>query len=95
MLHKMFAVRDAKAELFSKPILAVTPGEAERAFAESINRPDTIHNNHPQDFDLYQLGEYDDNTGKMFPLPTPLHMVKGIELVRRKQDVNPLSSVQN
>ena len=95
MLHKIYSVRDSKSQLYAKPVLGVTHGEMERAFSESVNKEGTIHNIHPQDFDLYYLGDYDDNTGKILSLDTPQHICKGVDLQRHKADVSPIQAVQN
>jgi len=40
-------------------------GVAIRSFSDEVNRKDPENQlfNHPDDFDLYELGEFDDNTG--------------------------------
>jgi hypothetical protein len=40
-------------------------GVAIRSFSDEINRNNADNQlyNHPDDFDLYELGEFDDNTG--------------------------------
>jgi hypothetical protein len=40
-------------------------GVAIRSFSDEVNRkdPENQLHNHPDDFDLYELGEFDDNTG--------------------------------
>jgi len=40
-------------------------GVAIRSFSDEINRADAENqlHNHPDDFDLYEFGEFDDNTG--------------------------------
>jgi len=81
MLTKMYSIRDAKSETFHKPWHATTHGEAERNFKNLVNDPksNNIHD-FPEDFDLFFLGHYDDNTGKVEPLATPQHIVKAVQL---------------
>lgn len=76
MLLKMFSIRDAKGEVFNQPWFAKTHGEAERNFRTLASKPDSMVSQFPEDFDLYYIGEYDDQSGKVEPLPTPQHMLK-------------------
>lgn len=81
METKMYSIRDKKSEIFHKPWHANSHGEAERKFKQVANDPksDNIHD-FPEDFDLYYLGTYNDNTGTMSPLDTPEHIIKAIQV---------------
>lgn len=79
---KMYSVRDAKGETYSPPFLAKTPGEAERMFNNEVHNEKSQISKYPEDFDLYQLGTYDDVTGKIKPLDAPQHVVKAINLLK-------------
>jgi len=84
MIKKMYSIRDAKAEAFHNPFFKVTHGEAERDFATAVNDEKTTLNQYPDDFDLYYLGEYNDNSGKLTSLDTPQHVVKAVQLLKKK-----------
>jgi len=84
MIKKMYAIRDAKAEAFLNPWFKVTHGEAERDFNAAVNNEETTLAKYPEDFDLYYLGDYDDNSGKLKSLDSPQHIVKAVQLVRQK-----------
>ncbi|AZL82793.1 nonstructural protein [Apis mellifera associated microvirus 27] len=75
-MFKMYSICDTKAEIFHPPFFKKTHGEAERDFQSIVNEPKSTLHNHPEDFDLYYLGTYDDTTGKINPVPTPEHIVK-------------------
>lgn len=81
MLTKVFAIRDAKAETFGPPFYQGTHGEAERSFRQLVNDEKSNVKPFPEDYDLYYLGEYDNISGKLFPIETPLHIVKAVQLV--------------
>lgn len=83
MKTRMYSIRDGQTEMFNKPWYAVTDGDAHRQFASLVNDPkaEAIYE-HPQDFDLYFVGTYDDNTGKLTPLDTPQHVIKAVQLKR-------------
>lgn len=72
----MFSIRDTKGEIFNPPYFAKTHGEAERQFKTLTNDSKSTINQYPEDFDLYYLGDYDDQTGKLKSLDTPQHLIK-------------------
>lgn len=77
---KVFAIRDSKAEVFKTPFFQKSHGEAERTFQELVKDENSLVSKYPEDFDLYHIGEYNDQTGVIDALETPNHMVKAINL---------------
>lgn len=86
MTKKMFSIRDQKTEVFNTPFFNHTHGEAERNFRSLVNDDKSMIHNNPEDFDLYYLGEYDDNTGKFEPVDTPQHLIKAVNCLNSKQN---------
>lgn len=80
MIQKAYTIRDSKSEVFHTPFYAKTHGEAERNFAAVVNDDKTLVGQHPQDFDLFYIGEYNDLTGKFETLETPEHQIKAVQL---------------
>lgn len=60
MIHKVFAVRDNTAELYNLPYYAPTTGSGKRLFSDTVNDKTSMLAKHPDDFELFELGEYDD-----------------------------------
>nr|QJB18862.1 MAG: nonstructural protein [Microvirus sp.] len=58
-------VKDRAADAYGRPMFVPSTGIAIRSFSDEINRvaEDNQMYNHSDDFDLYELGEFDDNTG--------------------------------
>lgn len=83
MIQKAFSIRDSKAEVYFPPFYQKTTGEAERSFAQLVNDPQTMVGKFPEDYDLYLIGEWNDQTGLLIPLDTPLHVMKGISVPKR------------
>lgn len=83
MIHRMVSVWDAKAEAFGKPIFVQSHGAAVRSFADAVNSPEKEHDfaKYPQDFTLFAMGDFDDQTGKFTILRSPLELAKAISLV--------------
>ena len=69
----MCAVRDRAADAYARPMFVPSVGIAIRSFSDEVNRKadDNQMYNHADDFDLYELGEYDDETAKFIILDTP------------------------
>ena len=63
MIFKCFAVYDAAVGAFTSPIIVRAKGEALRAFADQVNDPKSPFHQHPGDFSLFQLSDWDDNSG--------------------------------
>lgn len=90
MTKKIYSVYDQKAEVFHSPFYLTTHGEAERQFQTAVNDPKTQFSVYPEDFDLYYLGEYDDNKGQFVNLKkSPEHMHKAISLLRKISNNQP------
>ena len=66
-------VKDRAADAFGRPMFVRSIGEAIRSFSDEVNRKadDNQLCNHSDDFDLFELGEFDDNTGLMTLHDTP------------------------
>lgn len=83
MKLKVFSIYDAKAEIFNTPFFNKTIGEAERNFEQLVNDGKSTVYLYPEDFDLYHLGDYDDNSGKLATGETPVHLIKAIQLHKK------------
>jgi len=65
MIQFICTVKDRAADAFGRPMFVPSTGVAIRSFSDEINRNNADNQlyNHPDDFDLYELGQFDDNTG--------------------------------
>lgn len=68
MTHIICAIRDIKLAAFGPPFVQLTLGQAQRGFADETNKPGTEVHTHPEDYELWQIGTYDANTGTVTPL---------------------------
>lgn len=69
----IYAVKDTKAGLFNAPFFQTNNVTALRTFALEVNRadPNNVLYNNPEDFELYCLGEFDNETGVIKPESKP------------------------
>jgi len=65
MILNICTVKDRAADAYGRPMFVPSTGVAIRSFSDEINRNNAENQlyNHPDDFDLYELGQFDDNTG--------------------------------
>ena len=64
MRYKVVSVRDRAVATFGQPIFCSAIGQAVRSFGDEIKNTSSPFNKHPEDYDLYYLGEFDDDTGE-------------------------------
>lgn len=74
MLYKVFTVYDGAVKAYLPPMLLRTRGEAIRSISEALRAPDHQFSKHSPDFSLFELGEWDDNTGAYNLHPSPEHL---------------------
>ena len=79
MKLKAYSVFDSKAEAYGLPHFFVAKGLAIRAFTDLTNDPQSLISKHPEDFDFFEIGEFDDLTGKFTPNEVNIHLGKAIE----------------
>lgn len=67
------AVRDVKVGAFANPFHVPTRAFAVRSFIDEVNRPDekNMLNKHPADFQLFQLGTFDEESGRYLQSELP------------------------
>ena len=79
---KIYAVRDQKLEAFNRPFFLQSDGVAIRAFQDEVNSHESELHKHAEDYDLYTIGMYDENTGIISP-HAPLHLANAESLIYR------------
>lgn len=65
MIQVIVSVKDTAAQAFGRPIFVPSTAVAVRSFRDEINRKDSTEDmaKHPEDFELYELGSFDDSNG--------------------------------
>jgi len=82
---EVLAVRDRAANAYGRPFFVNTIGQAIRSFSDVLNgTEDSEMKRHPGDFDLFSLGQFDDETGQFLQHPQPKQVAVGKDLVTLK-----------
>lgn len=80
MKMHIVAVRDIVANVFGQPMFVGTLGGAIRSFGDQCTNTTDASNvlaTHPEDFELYQLGEYNDENARFELLAEPKQIAIG------------------
>lgn len=88
MIIQTFAVYDSKAKAYMQPFFMHNPEMAIRSFTQSVTNEDTLFNQNPLDYTLFQIAEYDDEIGKILSLHVPE------QLITAQQALNNFQSMQ-
>jgi len=65
MILKVYSVYDSKAECFGTPFFMGTRGMAIRAFSDLAGDFKSNVSRHPEDYSLFEIGEFDDSKGSI------------------------------
>lgn len=74
MKIKLFTIRDQKLNQYQKPFGAPTVEAVAREIKSAVERGEGDVGRYPEDHDIYQIGEFDHDTGVLIPLKAPLHI---------------------
>ncbi|QXP08624.1 MAG: nonstructural protein [Arizlama microvirus] len=70
------AVLDLATETFGRPFFVAHAGQAMRSFMDEIKNKDSELGKHPGDYELFELGTFDDATGE-FTAPPLVRLLRG------------------
>jgi hypothetical protein len=86
MIYFVVSVRDRAADVFGRPFYVPHRNVAVRDFTDEVNRSsgDNALFRHPDDFDLYLLGTFDDNTAKFEAEESYTCLVRGKDVVAKE-----------
>jgi len=85
MKTKIFVIYDVKAQFYNKPFYLQNDAIAIRALTDLKNDPNTDIAKHPEDFILFAIGEYDDETAEI-KSHEPKVMCRAHELTNNEKD---------
>lgn len=82
MMVKAFCLYDSKLEAYLTPFFAPNRGVAMRHFADLVSNPEHAFGKHPEDYTLFELGDFDDVTAN-FIAGSPASICNGLDLRNR------------
>lgn len=81
MIQKIFSIYDIKAGAYLNPFFMSSKGLAIRAFTDLVNDQTTQFNKHSEDYTLFEIGEFDDQSATIDTHKTPEPIGKAIEFI--------------
>ncbi|QXP08398.1 MAG: nonstructural protein [Arizlama microvirus] len=84
MILSIFAVKDNKASCYNRPFAEINVLNAVRGLSVAVNNQESQIMHFPEDFDLYQIGTFDDVTGKTDVFANPKFIQSAIGLKKAK-----------
>jgi len=64
---KMYTVLDSKVQAYLPPFLAANDLTAQRMLLDGARDPGSLLGMHPEDFLLFMIGEFDEQSGEIHP----------------------------
>jgi len=80
----VFSALDKAVGAFLPPFYARSKAEAIRSFSDAVSNPESNFSKHLDDFVLYELGEFDDNSG-IFSGSEPNRVLSARECISRDE----------
>lgn len=80
----VMSIRDSAVDTFGRPFFSVKVEGAKRDFGDIVNQvaPDNKFNLHPEHFELFHLGMFDDSQGEFNLFERPRSVCLGADLVK-------------
>lgn len=89
MITNMYSIYDSKVGVYTSPMMFRNDAECIRQFETEANNPESKLNKHAEDYTVFLLGEYDDDTAQFAIRETPKSVCRIHELVR-----NPVTHLE-
>lgn len=81
MKLEIVAVKDRALDAFGRPFYVQTIGQAIRSFQDEVNNKESEIHKHPEDYDLYHLGTWNDDTGQFTNNQPPMQICIGKQAI--------------
>lgn len=79
----LVSIRDISAQVYRHPFPAPSAGAAIRSFGDEINREGSEMGKHPEDYELYELGLFDEFDASFVINAKPRMIARGLDQVVR------------
>lgn len=84
MKYNLYSLLDSKVKAYAQPFFSVDNSTAVEALREFVNNDCPIADC-LVDYNAFCVGEFDDYTGMLIPLNSPIHLVPLIQLLNPKE----------
>lgn len=84
---KVFSIYDSKAEAFLQPFFCVNAAVAVRSFQRAVQEEGSDFNKYAPDYTLFELGDWDQESGVFVNREAKVSLGMGIEFVKKLEVV--------
>lgn len=82
----IYSIRDVYTG-FLNPTFEVSDAVARRNFEHAVAAaPESLFTSHPDDYSLYRIGEFDTDTGLLYPLSVPELVIDARSILNMRGD---------
>lgn len=74
---KICSIHDVKSEAWMQPMFFQANGAAVRAFSDACRDVKSPIGMHPEDYHLYLIGEFDEESGQIVGFESNVHLLHG------------------
>lgn len=85
MMMKIVTIYDKKAEAYALPMFFQSLGQAERSFGDIINDKQQPIGQHPADYIMFAIGEWDELKGVISVFAVQINVAEGIHLLKKEK----------
>lgn len=83
IIKKLYCLYDCVSETYGPPMLHYTRGEAIRVFSDAAASPDAAISKHPEQYTLFEFGEFDLVSGSFLIYDAKVAVINGLDTVRQ------------
>lgn len=83
MIYEVFSVHDIKAQAYLPPFILPKVAQAKRVFSDCVNSDEHQFGKNPEDYTLFRLGNFNDETGQFLLERSTQSLGNGLEFVRQ------------
>lgn len=80
------SVYDSAVGVYFQPFFARSRLDAVRSFGDAVTQDGHVFSKHPEDFTLFSLAEWSEDSGEFIPSITPEKLCTALELAQQAPD---------
>lgn len=74
------AIRDSAVDAFMRPFFVPSTAVAVRSFRDEVANPESPMQKHPEDYALFHVGFFDEDSGKFENCPVPIQLARAQDM---------------
>ena len=92
MVYGVYSVYDKAIGAYGRPMFLQSDGQCLRSFIDEVNNPESGMHKHPEDYSLFKLGSWDDESAIFVAEEAPRCLARAHELLKVRQVVGDVAN---